>query len=122
MIVLLRNIYDVTKPSSKVNLTTPTMPIATNTQQSEGDVDPEHIRYMRAKKAKDLKEAAAYTKVLATRAAEERSQQRSYSNTGHIYFVGPRGGLYYIDASGNRRYVTPGLSNSGGSRRRSRRR
>jgi hypothetical protein len=147
MIVLLRNIYDVTKPTSKVNLTTPTMPIASNTQQSEGNVDPEHIRYMRAKKAKDMKEAAAYTQVLAEKAAEakrleeerleyERSQRiiqaqwQQYQRSQQLYQVvgsggvnvGPRGGRFTYTASGKKRYLSSGKSSSGSSRKRGRRR
>jgi hypothetical protein len=119
LIALLRGIYNATKPSSIVAKPSVTLPTATIQKQSEGDVDLDHVRFMRAKKERDLKEALEYNKVLAVRNAEERARQ---SYLGRVYMFGPRGGLYNMDANGKKRYVSSGFSSSSGSRRRGKRR
>ena len=119
LIALLRGIYSATKPSSIVVKPSVTLPTSTIQKQSEGDVDLEHVRFMREKKERDLKEALEYNKVLVVRNAEERARQ---SYLGRIYMLGSRGGRYYVDANGNKRYVSSGFSSSSGSRRRGKRR
>lgn len=142
-----RSLYEMTKPTRRPIPLTVVRPETSEQNQSESDADLEHKRFMRAKNARDLKEATKYSKLLSEKAAEaqqlegerlqyEQSQrmiheqwlqyqrsQQTYQVTGSgVVHVGPRGGRYTYTASGKKRYLSSSKASSGSSRRRSRRR
>jgi hypothetical protein len=142
-----RSVYEMTKPTRRPLPLTVVRSEPSEQNQSESDADLEHKRFMRAKNARDLKEATKYSKLLAEKAAEaqqleeqrlqyeqsermiqeqwlqyQRSQQ-TYQVTGSGGIqVGTRGGRYTYTKTGKKRYLPSSQSSSGSSRRRSRRR
>lgn len=91
-----RVLYEATKPKVKVVQPTFVQPSPSLRNQVSDD-ELEHIRFMRAKNAKDLRESIAYTKSLADKVAEQKrlGEERQFIESlreNPIRETDPRGG------------------------------
>ena len=117
-----RSLYEATKP--KVRFIPPKVVQRSPSAVSEpvSNAELEHIRFMRAKNARDLRESTAYTRALADKAAEaqrleEERQVIEGLRVSKIVHTGRRGGQYVMTSSSNRRYVSGSSSSTAKSGR-----